>query len=153
MKVVLDSNVVIAAFATQGLCGSVLELCLDRHQIILSKALLREIRKALRDRIKLPAQEVKGITAFLRRSTQIKSPEPLQTDVCRDPEDVKVLSLAVTAGAETIVTGDKDLLTLGKFQTIPIVSPREFWEQRVIEQGLKEFREGKGTNWRKVRRR
>jgi uncharacterized protein len=46
--------------------------------------------------------------------------------VCRDPNDNIFLSLAVSAGAEAIISGDNDLLTLNPFEGIPIINPKEF---------------------------
>lgn len=45
---------------------------------------------------------------------------------CRDPKDDKFLSLAVTAKASVIVTGDSDLLVLNPFQGVAILTPAEF---------------------------
>ena len=52
-----------------------------------------------------------------------------KVEVCRDPTDDKFLSLAVSAGAEAIITGDKDLLELHPFQNIPILNPSDFIRQ------------------------
>jgi len=43
--------------------------------------------------------------------------------VCRDPADDPFLSCAVAAGADYIVSGDRDLLDLGSFKNIPIITP------------------------------
>ena len=45
---------------------------------------------------------------------------------CRDPQDDKVLEIAVAGKADVIVTGDDDLLALHPFEGIPIVGPAEF---------------------------
>lgn len=45
---------------------------------------------------------------------------------CRDPNDDHVLAAAVAVEADFIVTGDKDLLAPGQFQSIRIVTPRVF---------------------------
>ena len=45
---------------------------------------------------------------------------------CRDPRDNKILELAVSGRADSIITGDKDLLSLNPFQGIPILTPNEF---------------------------
>lgn len=45
---------------------------------------------------------------------------------CRDPKDDKFLSLAVSGGADLILTGDKDLLDLHPFRGIAIVSPQQY---------------------------
>ena len=126
MKIVLDANVVIAAFASRGLCESILELCFHSHEIVLSQELLDEILRNLRQKIKLSGGIVEEIDNLLREHSSIVSPIPLAADLCRDPDDVKILGLAVAANADCIVTGDKDLLVLKQFQGVPIVTPRSF---------------------------
>lgn len=49
---------------------------------------------------------------------------------CRDPKDDKYLSLAVSAQANCIVSGDDDLLILNPFQNIPIVNAKQFLEYK-----------------------
>ena len=126
MKIVLDANVVIAAFASRGLCESIVELCLHSHEIVLCEELIDEILRNLRQKIKLPNGIVEDIGELLREHSHVISPIPLSMDLCRDPDDVKILGLAVAANVDCIVTGDKDLLILEKFQDIPILTPRSF---------------------------
>lgn len=126
MKVVLDANVVVAAFASRGLCESIFELCLDSHDIILSEHLLGEISRNLIKKIKLPKERVYEIVELLRENATILIPDSLPLDTCRDSDNVKVLGLATAAGADCIVTGDKDLLVLKKFRSVPILTPRGF---------------------------
>ena len=126
MRVVLDANVIIAAFAARGLCEAVLEFCLSGHEIILSDHLIGEIRKGLQSKIKLPSPTVNRIISFLSESSTILPPEPLPCNLCRDPNDVKVLGLSLAAQADYIITGYKDLLVLKKFKGIPILSPKSF---------------------------
>ena len=126
MKVILDANIVVAAFASRGLCESIFELCLDSHEIILSEHLLDEISRNLIKKIKLSKEGVYEIIELLRENATILIPEPLPPDTCRDPDDIKVLGLAISSGADCIVTGDKDLLVLKKFRAVPIITPRDF---------------------------
>jgi uncharacterized protein len=126
MKIVLDANVIVAAFAARGLCESILELCLHSHDLVLCEDLLDEILRNLKQKINLPEVIVKDIGKLLRENARIVSPIPLAADICRDPDDVKILGLAIAAHADCIVTGDKDLLILEKFQGIPILTPRSF---------------------------
>ena len=128
MRVVLDTNVVIAALATRGLCASILELCLDRHVILLSEHLAHEVIQNLERKIRLRAELVLQVDRFLRSISEMVSPAPLATPVCRDPKDDLVLALSVDGGADLIVSGDKDLLVLEKYQAIRILTPRAFWE-------------------------
>lgn len=126
MKIVLDANVVVAAFASRGLCEAILELCLDSHEIVLSEHLLREIHGALVRKVKVPRKAADQIIRLLRDNSIVVEPEKLPADVCRDVEDVPILGLALAAGADCIVTGDKDLLLLKKFRSIPILTPGDF---------------------------
>lgn len=45
--------------------------------------------------------------------------------VCRDPDDDAVLALAIAAKADFIVSGDNDLLALGAFNGIPVLTPAQ----------------------------
>ena len=126
MRIVLDANVIVAAFASRGLCESVMEVCLSEHEIVLSDELLDEVLKNLLQKIKLPSGVVDGIGELLREHANMLNPIPIAPGVCRDPDDIKVLSLAVALKADYIVTGDRDLLVLKKFEGIPILSPRSF---------------------------
>ena len=128
MKVVLDTNVLIAAFATQGLCHAVFELCLDQHQIILSQEILKEFSDVLEKKLKMPHSSAKRTTDYLREHAvihRIKGPYPT---ISRDASDDHILALAEQAAVDYIITGDEDLLVLSRHGNIPIVQPRQFWE-------------------------
>jgi uncharacterized protein len=126
MKIVLDANVVVAAFASRGLCESIFELCLSEHGVILCEDLLREIARSLRIKIKLPSNVADVIEEFLREHSIMLDPTTLPKDVCRDRDDVKVLGLAIASAADYIVTGDEDLLVPGHYGKTATLSPRAF---------------------------
>lgn len=126
MKIILDANVVVAAFASRGLCEAVFELCLDSHDMILSEHLLQEIHRNLVKKVKLPKTRADHIISFLRDNALLVDPAELPANVCRDPKDAPVLGLGLAAEADCIVTGDKDLLILNKFKSIFILTPRAF---------------------------
>ena len=129
MKVVLDTNVLIAAFAARGLCEAVLGLCLENHEIVLSQPLLLEVQGSLKLKLRLPQPVVEEILDFLRAHSVLVEPKDVPADACRDPDDLMVLGTAEAAGATYIVTGDGDSLSLEKFGDIPILTPRKFWEK------------------------
>ncbi|MBM6988172.1 MAG: putative toxin-antitoxin system toxin component, PIN family [Olsenella umbonata] len=52
-----------------------------------------------------------------------------KVEVCRDPDDDKFLGCAIDARAIHIVSGDKDLLTIGEYSGIEIVTAAEFCER------------------------
>jgi len=126
MRIVLDANVVVAAFASRGLCESILEVCLHSHQIVFCVDLIDEIVRNLHRKVQLPEEIVERIGRFLREQAILADPVALEPGTCRDPDDVKILGLATAVKADFIVTGDQDLLTLERFNSIPIVSPRTF---------------------------
>jgi len=130
MKVLLDSNVIIAAFAARGLCKDLFEVCLEHHDIVLSQDLLDEIEKNLIKKIKLPMKVTHEILVYLHRTAVLETITSGNVDpnICRDANDLKVLELAAQASPDCVVTGDSDLLVLKKFKGIPILSPRAFWE-------------------------
>lgn len=51
---------------------------------------------------------------------------PISFDECRDPDDVIYLAAANAAKARFIVSGDKDLTVLKRYQETDIISPKEF---------------------------
>ena len=126
MKVVLDANVIIAAFAARGLCESVLEVCLSDHEIILSDHLLTESRRYLIRKLRLPDEVAASIVELLTEKSTLFQPVDVPEGSCRDKDDLPVLGLALASAADCIVSGDKDLLVLGEFRGIPIYSPRTF---------------------------
>ena len=60
-------------------------------------------------------------------------PSPTEVPACRDPLDRPFLELALTAEADALVTGDKDLLALAEVFPVPILTPALFRE-RLSEQ-------------------
>jgi putative PIN family toxin of toxin-antitoxin system len=127
MKLVLDSNVIIAAFAARGLCHSLLEVCLCDHTIFLSDYLINEIINNLGKKLKLPDQIIEEIISFLKNHTEIVSPQPLEKRICRDQDDDHVISLATSVKSDYIISGDNDLLAIKKYKSINILTPRDFW--------------------------
>lgn len=127
MKVVLDTNVLIAAYATHGLCHLVLEAVLAQHTYATSPALLAEVEEKLVKKIRLPSSRSKEIIRFLKLHSEFQKDQPVSGLECRDKEDLKILSLAVNAQAEALVTGDEDLLVLKEVRGTPILKPRDFW--------------------------
>jgi putative PIN family toxin of toxin-antitoxin system len=127
MKVILDSNIIVAAFSSRGLCQSLFELCIDRYEIIISNHILKEIYRILHEKFKMPREKVEAIIDYLNEFCECSIYEKLENEVCRDKDDDEISALAESTRADYIVSGDKDLLVLENFNMIPIVSPREFW--------------------------
>lgn len=128
MRVVLDANVLIAAVAGRGLCESLLELCLEDHDVIISEQLLHEVHRQLVKKIKLPDTLAVEFCQMLRDNGIMTTPAFVPADACRDPKDLYLLGLSQSAQAEFLVTGDKDLLECARYETTEVVTPRQFWD-------------------------
>ncbi|MCH2156277.1 MAG: putative toxin-antitoxin system toxin component, PIN family [Opitutales bacterium] len=125
---VLDTNVVIAAFASRGLCESLFELCLETHDLVVSDFLLSELEEKLIKRLRLPEDRVSEVLELYSRCSRSIVPVEVSISECRDPEDLLVLGTCRASKADYLVTGDKDLLVLGTFESTSIVSPRAFYD-------------------------
>ncbi len=127
MRVFLDTNVLVSAFSTRGLCADLLRYVLAEHELITGEVNLVELRRIFRDRIKVPASTLASIERLLRDQVVIPKPaEPLLLPI-RDPDDRWVVATAVAAEADVLVTGDLDLLDIASQAPLPIVDPRGFW--------------------------
>ena len=127
MRVFLDTNVLVSAFATRGLCADVFRQVLAEHTLVTGEVVLRELRRALRTRLKLPTEIVDSIDAFLRENEVVPKPPKPADVVVRDPDDQWVLATALAGRADLLVTGDHDLLELGSRAPLRIVDPRGLW--------------------------
>ena len=127
MTVVFDTNVLVAALVAKGLCHEALDRALAGRLLASSALLLDELEETLRRKFDAgPATH--DFLSRLRRHVRVVDPAPLPARVCRDQDDDVVLATAVAAQSVAIVTGDQDLLVLGTYQDIPILTPREFLE-------------------------
>ncbi len=133
MRVVLDTNVIVAAFAARGLCATVFEVCIDNHTIVTSLSILSEVERNLIKKIHLPDKLARTIMDYLREVAERVIPEELDKSACRDIDDIKVIGTALKGNARFIITGDNDLLVLKKFRDVGIMTPREFWNRLRIE--------------------
>ena len=130
MRVFVDTNVLVAAYATRGLCADLLRLILAQHELVVSRQVLTELEHALRDKIGLPEALIAEILATLtphlcEQTIELRSPIQL-----RDPADEPILAAAIAAGAAALITGDAELLDAAAEAPLPILSPRAFWLQQ-----------------------
>lgn len=127
MRIVLDTNVVIAGVVADGLCRDLLKRRVLAHELFVSATLLDELANTLRSKFGVDAAEVPLFGAYRARAHMV-TPQPLAAPICRDPDDDIVLATAHAAKAQVIVTGDDDLLSLATHEGIRILSPRQFVE-------------------------
>ena len=126
MKLVLDTNILIAAFIAKGTCHTLVERCLQIHTTTTSAFILGELQDKLTGKFKYSQEDVALIETLLRSRMQVVEPVALGRNICRDVDDDWVLATALTGNADCIITGDKDLLALKSFEAINILSPSAF---------------------------
>jgi len=129
MRVVLDTNVIVAAFATRGLCSEVFVVCLSDNTTIISNHIISEVKEKLISKVRLPQTTVDEIINYLKEIAEICKTKRVDKSKCRDIDDIKVIGTAISGNARFIITGDKDLLSLKKHGEIEIITPREFWSR------------------------
>ena len=128
MRVFLDTNVLVSAFASRGLCAEVLELVLLDHDLILGRNVVREFEKALREKVKLPVARSAEIVDFVSGEAAQVVDDSEAVTVNVDAADALVLGEALASHADIFVTGDAALLRLHGIGALKLVSPRQFWE-------------------------
>ena len=129
MRAVIDTNVLMAGLLWREPPHALLQhVRAGTVSLVSSPALLAEladvIGRAKFDSIftRTNTSRERSLTE-VRRLSEVIDPPPLPQPVCRDPDDDEVLALAIAAKVELIVSGDRDLLSLGSFQGLPILVP------------------------------
>ena len=74
MRVFLDTNVLVAAYATHGLCEDVFRVLLAEHELVVSETVLAEFERVLGQKLRLPLPQVKTLSSFPRRQADIVDP-------------------------------------------------------------------------------
>lgn len=127
MRIVVDTNVIVAGLVADGVCRDIIKRRLLACELFTSQPLLEELAEKLRDKFGLDPGKLPLLKIYRETATVVKS-RPLPKPVCRDADDDEVLAAAFASEAKIILTGDKDLLMLEEFQGIKILSPRQFVE-------------------------
>ena len=127
MTVVLDTNVLVAAFVSDGLCRRLLLRARDRSfTLVISPFIRDEFARVLSRKAGANTGEIREALALIDEiSTSVNSGagETGLTGTCRDPDDDSVLACAVATGADYLVSGDKDLLVLDTCKGVKIIAP------------------------------
>ncbi len=127
MRVVFDTNVLIAAFLTEGLCPVLLTRARRREiDLFVCSTILEELERILSHKIKAPQALVREALEIILEVSETIHPTRAIQRVCRDKDDDQILACALSAEADYLVSGDKDLLEISSFERLKIISPREF---------------------------
>lgn len=135
MRVVVDTNVWISGLLWKGLPWCVLRLAEAKEiEIWVTPSMLIELENVLRHarlqqrRLELGLETVEMV-AYATALVSLIEVVRIEPVIAVDPDDDVFVSCAMAAGARYLISGDKHLLDLAKWQDISIVTPREFLEQ------------------------
>ena len=129
MRVFLDTNVIASAIATRGLCADVFRTAIEFHELVVSEHLLGELQRILKDKFGASPDLIANVIRLLRQDTVMAESQPPANVSLKDAADIAIVTSAVNGGAELLVTGDKEMLTLKRVGTLDIITPRQFWER------------------------
>jgi putative PIN family toxin of toxin-antitoxin system len=128
LKVYVDTNVVVSAVATRGVCADLLHIILAEHELVLGETVLTELRRVLSRKIGLASETIGELETFLRQQATVVTARDAVSSKLLDAADAAILAEAATAAVDVLVTGDRDLLEVAD-APVTIVSPRGLWER------------------------
>ncbi len=134
LRVVLDSVVAVSAFLTKGLTADLVSQCQENVNLYTAEEILQEIRYVLlekphiRSRYTYSSNTVETFINYLRDISMVVTQLPKIRVIERDPKDDMIIACAVAASANYIISRDRDLLDLGNYQQIQIITPKEFMQ-------------------------
>lgn len=131
MRITADTNTVISALLWKGNPRKVFDAARDGIiELYTTDELIAELEGVLsRVRFKKHLESanvsIRELVDGYAALADIVEPASIETVVLRDPDDDAVVACAVAAESEAIVSGDDDLLSLGKYRSIRILSSAE----------------------------
>ena len=130
-RVVLDTSVLISSLLFRGEVSKLVDLWKKGAFIpVISKGTFEELETVLdypkfglskEEKVEMIAEEILPFFEVVEVRQEVKG-------ICRDPADDKFISCAVSAGADFIVTGDKDLMEIKKYRSVKVLSASDFLE-------------------------
>jgi uncharacterized protein len=127
LKVVFDTNIYISAFAIPGGKAEEAYLSALRNEFVLytSVAILTETAQILRENFDWPEDAVIRLLKAVAKAAIVVKPRH-SLHLLADEPDNRILECAAETKADFIVTGDKHLLSLGRYQTTSISRLSDF---------------------------
>jgi putative PIN family toxin of toxin-antitoxin system len=127
MKVVFDTNIFISAFFIPGSQAekAMLRIIEGEDVLLLSKRILDELLSVLSRKFSRDREEISRVAVILSEMAEwVESSKKIK--VLSDEPDNRILECVVSGNADVIVTGDKEILRLGEYEKIKIISLKEY---------------------------
>ena len=129
MRVVFDTNILVSALVFPGGQGeaALRRIIEEIDQLVLSRPILEELLDVLGRKFARDAEELAHVAVYLSDIATIVAPKQ-RIRAVKDEPDNRILECAVSGHAEVIVTGDKVLLTLKRYEEIRLLTLRDYLE-------------------------
>jgi putative PIN family toxin of toxin-antitoxin system len=136
MKVFLDTNVIVSAVTTRGLCADVFRTVLAEHELITSARVLQEVRRILQVKFGVSDELIVEYLELIEQDAIVAEFKYLPYFPIKDKDDIEIVAAAVSASAHVLVTGDREVQGIKSFKNVRVMSPRAFWEELTANQPL-----------------
>ena len=127
LKAVIGTNVWISGLVFGGNPEIILKLFIEgKIIVIVSEEIISELRRIITDKIPLFKPKLDLLEASIRKDAILVPLGNHTVTASRDPDDNKIIETGVSGNTTHIISGDDDLLTLKKYETIDIIKPTVF---------------------------
>jgi putative PIN family toxin of toxin-antitoxin system len=134
VKVFIDTNVLVGAHVSHGLCRELVLYVRQCHRALVSEQVVDEFAKVLVKKVGQGLAESEKDAAALRGHFQVLATPIRPPQMTRDPKDNAIVQAALDSDCEWLISGDKDLTSLKRVQGMPINTPRDFMEILGVEE-------------------
>ena len=135
MKVLLDTNVIISAVTTRGLCADVFRTVLSDHELVTCTKVLQEVKRILQQKFSVPVSLIAEYLELIRAEAIMAESKDLPDVQIKDTDDIQIIGAALSGKADVMVTGDREVQDIKRIKKLRIVSPRAFWEELTAQPG------------------
>ena len=126
LKTVLDTNIIVSALVYGGKPEQAYNLVLEKQIIaVTSTVLLAELIETLIKKFNFDSIRIEQLERIIKKHFKIVHPEET-ISIVKDEDDNRVVEAAIEGNCDYIITGDKDLLDLGKYKNIKILTADQF---------------------------
>jgi len=128
MRILVDTNVIVSGLIAKGACFEILEDLVYSHTPIVTPFVLAECQEVLLQKFHLSKPTIKSLLTVIERYFIKGEKSTKLLNVCRDPNDNQILADALINKVDVILSGDKDLLSIERYEGIKVIAPKDYWK-------------------------
>jgi putative PIN family toxin of toxin-antitoxin system len=129
MRVLLDTNVIISAVTTRGLCEDIFRAVLADHELVTCTKVLQEVARILQTKFSVPDSLISEYLELIRQDAIMAEAKETPDIQIKDVDDIEIIGAAIAGKADVMVSGDRELQDIKHTRKLQIMSPRAFWEE------------------------